>query len=153
MPSPDPEAAPMDVPRPFSLLVVDPSPGFREAVRMLVTAEAPECELVGEISDGEGAGEAARRLRPDVVLLERVLPDRSGLEVLRELCRAWPDGRVLITSVDWDAPSVEAAVDAGATGVLSKHAAADRLARALRSVAAGKTVRPPELEDDGPDGG
>lgn len=139
----------MNAPRPFSLLVVDPSPGFREAVRMLISAEAPECRMVGEIADGDGAGDAVRRLRPDVVLLERVLPGRSGLEVLREIRRAWPSGRVLITSVDWDAPSVEAAFDAGAAGVLSKHAAADRLALALRSVASGHPVRPPELEEPG----
>lgn len=140
----------MDPPPPFSLLVVDPSPGFREAVRMLISAEAPECELVGEIADGEGVGTALRRLEPDVILLERALPGRSGLEVLRDLSRDRPSARVLITSVDWDAPSVEAAFEAGASGVLSKHAAADRLAQALRSVAAGRTVRPRTLGE--PDG-
>lgn len=141
----------MESPSPFTLLVVDPSPGFREAVRMLLAAEAPECELLDEMADGEGAAEAVRDLQPDVVLLERVLPGRNGLEVLRELRRASPSGRVLITGVDWDAPSVEAALEAGASGVLAKHAAADRLASALRSVAAGKEVRPPELEDPGSD--
>lgn len=142
----------MESPSPFTLLIVDPSPGFREAVRMLLAAEAPECELLDEMADGDGAGEAVRRLQPDVILLERVLPGRNGLEVLRELRRALPSGRVLITGVDWDAPLVEAALESGATGVLAKHAAAERLADALRSVAAGKEVRPPELEEPGQDG-
>lgn len=132
--------------RSFSLLVVDPIPAFRDAVRMLVTAEAPDCDPVDEAADGREALEAVRRLDPDVVLLERVLPDRSGLKVLADVRRDCPAARVLLTGVDWDGPTVEAALAAGAAGVLPKHAAADRLVTALRCVAEGGTVRPSKDE-------
>lgn len=132
----------MSSPRPFSLLVVDPNPGFREALRMLISVEAPECELVAEIEHGIQAAETVRRLRPDVVLVERVLPDGSALDLVRDLHEASPSARVVLICVDWDRPTVEAALEAGASGVVPKHAAADCLVPALRRVLDGDVVDP-----------
>lgn len=137
----------MSAPRIISLLVIDPSEVFRSSLGTLLAAEAPDCEVVGEVSDGANGLETARRLEPDVILLERHLPDMSGFQLLARVRRAWPEARILMTSVDWDPPTIRAAMERGAAGILPKHAAAEHLVEAVRRVAAGQTYAPPGEED------
>jgi DNA-binding NarL/FixJ family response regulator len=68
---------------PTTVLIVDDHPSFRSSARAMLEAEG--FEVVGEAADGGAAVAAVRRLRPDVVLLDVQLPDRSGFEVCREL--------------------------------------------------------------------
>lgn len=124
------------------LLVTDPSPVFRSSLRTLLEAEAVEWEIVGEAATGAEALSAARRLRPDVVLLERHLGDDDGLDVLSALRDTCPDARVLMISFDWEPGARNAALERGARGVLLKDDA-DRILEALRAVAG----------DDDPGGG
>jgi DNA-binding NarL/FixJ family response regulator len=78
------------------VLVVDDHPSFRRfATRLLAEAGFA---IVGQADDAEGALREAERLRPDVVLLDIVLPDRSGLAVARELARSEEAPRVVLTS-------------------------------------------------------
>lgn len=116
------------------LLVTDPSPVFRRSLRTLLEAEAPEWEIVDEAATGPGALSAARRLRPDVVILERHLGNDDGLDVLSDLCEACPDARVLMISFDWEPETRRAALQRGARGVLLKDDA-DHIVEALRGVA------------------
>lgn len=116
------------------LLVTDPSPVFRSSLRSLLEAEAPKWEIVGEAATGAEALSAARRLRPDLVLLERHLGDDEGLDVLSALGDACPDARVLMISFDWEPGTRRAALERGARGVLLKDDA-DHLVEALREVA------------------
>lgn len=123
------------------LLVTDPSPVFRRSLRSLLEAEAPEWEIVGEASTASDALSAARRLEPDVILLERHLENRDGLTVLSSLCEEFPDTHVLMISFDWDPATRQAALERGARGVLLKDDA-DHLVEALRDVSAGDNPEP-----------
>ena len=115
------------------LFVTDPSSVFRESLRNLMEAEAPNWVIVGEAATGVDALSSARRLEPDVILLERYLEDEDGLDVLPRLTEACPDAHVLMISFDWEPATRQAALERGARGVLRKDDA-DHLVEALRDV-------------------
>jgi DNA-binding NarL/FixJ family response regulator len=84
---------------PKTVLIVDDHPSFRLTVRALLESEG--FEVVGEAADGASAIEAARRLRPEVLLLDVQLPDMDGFAVAQELCRnGWSPAVVLTSSRD-----------------------------------------------------
>lgn len=116
------------------LLITDPSPVFRQSLRRLLRTEAPEWQIVGETATASEVVEAARRLQPDVVLLERHLEDGDGLKVLSDLLDVRPGTQVLMISFDWDPATRRAALEEGARGVLLKEDAADHLVEALRDI-------------------
>lgn len=118
------------------LLVADPSPVFRRSLRSLLEAEVPEWELVGEAATTSDVFSAARRLDPDVILLERHLEDGDALALLPSLREALPDTRVLMISFDWTPATRRAALERGARAVLLKDDA-DHLLEALREATAG----------------
>ncbi len=128
------------------LLLADDHPLVRSGLRSLLENE-PDLEVVGEASDGAEAVVEARRLRPDVVLMDLRMPGMDGIEAARRI--AGPDGtdeaRVLIvTMFDLDEDIVEA-VRAGVRGYLLKGGSADRLIDAVRAVAAGGAVLAPSV--------
>ncbi len=123
------------------LLVTDPSPVFRKSLRHLLEAEAPEWEIVGEAATASESLSTARRLDPDVILLEKRLEDSDGLDVLPSLREASPDAHVLMISFDWDPATRRTALERGARGVLLKDDA-DHLVEALRDVSAGAGPTP-----------
>lgn len=116
------------------LLVADPSPVFREGLRNLLQAEAPEWRIVGEAASGTEALSGARDLEPDVVLLERRLEDEDGLRLLPGLREACPGAAILMISIDWEPPVRQAALERGASDTLLKQDVADHLVRTLREV-------------------
>ena len=104
----------------------------------------PELEVVGEASNGEEALRQARRLKPDVVLMDLVMPVMDGVRATGEIRRELPDTEVVaLTSVLEDA-SVTGAVKAGAIGYLLKNTGGDELRRAIKAAAAGKVQLAPE---------
>ena len=104
----------------------------------------PELEVVGEASNGKEALRMARRLEPDVVLMDLLMPVMDGIEATREIRRELPDVEVVaLTSVLEDA-SVAGAIKAGAIGYLLKNTEADELRRALKAAAAGQVQLAPE---------
>lgn len=123
------------------LLIADPTPVFRDSVRRLLESEVPDWEVVAETETGEETVEAARRLSPHAILLERELGEDDGLEVLRRLRDVKPDVPVVMISFDWTALLREAARSGGAAAVLYKHEVADRLVRQLREVRRGAVGR------------
>lgn len=108
----------------------------REGLRWLFEQDRG-IEISGEASTAEEAMTAIADVRPDVVLLDLHLPDRSGLEVLREIRDRFPDLPVVILTMSDQPEYVEEAVRAGAAGYLVKNAPQDELSRALRAAAAG----------------
>lgn len=104
----------------------------------------PGLEVVGEASNGEEALRLARRLEPDVVLMDLLMPVMDGIEATREIRRELPEVEVLaLTSVLEDA-SVTGAIKAGAIGYLLKTTDADELCEAIRAAAAGQVQLAPE---------
>src|SRR4030088_3619435 len=121
------------------LLIVDDHELVRAGLRTLLQAE-PDLEGVAEAGTGSQALAHARRLRPDVILLDARLPDMSGPDVCRELCEALPDVAVAILTTFSDDELVRGCVRAGARGYLLKEIARLDLAASLRALASGEAV-------------
>jgi DNA-binding NarL/FixJ family response regulator len=133
---------------PIRLLIVDDQVLVRTGFRMILEAE-PDLEIVGEAADGEEAVAEARRLRPDVVLMDIRMPRMDGVEATRQLATRSPDPegalRVLIlTTFDLDEYVVEA-LRAGASGFLLKDVPPEDLVEAIRVVAAGDALIAPSV--------
>jgi DNA-binding NarL/FixJ family response regulator len=106
------------------VLLADDYPGLLVALRRMLDQS---CEVVGSVSTGREAIEAAATLKPDVVVLDLTLPDLSGLEVCRQIKVAVPAARVvLLTAVD-DLDVRASALQAGASAFVVKHATTSEL--------------------------
>ncbi|MGI5166931.1 response regulator [Spirillospora sp. CA-253888] len=131
---------------PVRVLIADDQALLRGSFRLLVDS-APDLAAVGEAADGVEAVEAARRLRPDVVLMDVRMPVLDGVEATRRICGD-PGGagtRVLmLTMFDLDA-YVFAALRAGASGFLLKDVRPPDLLEAVRVVAAGEAMLAPSV--------
>ena len=103
---------------PLRLLIVDDHERFRTVARR--TLEREGYEVVGEAGDAAGGVDLAGQLRPDVVLLDVMLPDRSGLEVIGDLRAQDPEVAVVLISTHNEEEWAELAVDRGARGFLPK---------------------------------
>lgn len=96
-------------------------------------------EIVGALTTGAEVVEACRKLRPDVVLLDHSLPDRSGLEIVSDLRAALPRIKILIVTMYNQRMLAEAMLQAGAHGFVPKDADAEELRHAIREVLAGRS--------------
>jgi DNA-binding NarL/FixJ family response regulator len=128
------------------VLIVDDQPLLRTGFRMILDAE-PDIEVVGEAGDGREAIEAARRLRPDLVIMDIRMPVMDGVEATRLLAAAGVEHpvRVLVlTTFDLDEYIVEALRN-GASGFLLKDAPAEQLIGAIRVIADGGALLAPAV--------
>jgi DNA-binding NarL/FixJ family response regulator len=128
----------------INVLLTDDHQVVRQGIKMVLDLD-PELEVVGEASNGEEALHLAQRLKPDVVLMDLVMPVMDGVEATSEIRRELPDTEVVaLTSVLEDA-SVAGAVKAGAIGYLLKNTGGDELRRAIKAAAAGQVQLSPEV--------
>ena len=126
------------------LLLVDDHELFRTSLRLRLEHEdgiAP----VGEAGTAEQAVITTRAVRPDVVLLDLVLPRRNGADIIPDLLKVSPASKVLIVSSHTQPTSVRQAITAGAHGYVPKRASDSELIEAIRRVAAGERYVDPEL--------
>jgi DNA-binding NarL/FixJ family response regulator len=128
------------------VLVVDDQPLIRAGFHKMVEAR-PDLEVVGEAADGAEAVAQARRLGPDVVLMDVRMPAMDGLEATRQLAGpgvANPTRVLILTTFDLDEYVYEA-LRAGASGFLLKDAPPEELAAAIRVIAAGEALLAPSV--------
>ena len=126
------------------VLIADDQPLMRAAFEMTLREE-PDMELVGEAADGREAVDQARRLQPDVVLMDVRMPLLDGVEATRILAAEASVPRILIlTTFDIDEYVVEA-LRAGASGFLLKDVRAEELVQAIRVVARGDALLAPSV--------
>ena len=130
--------------RPVRILLADDQPLLRTGFRMVLGGEE-DLDIVGEAGDGAEAVDLARRLLPDVVLMDIRMPRLDGVAATRAIVDARLPVRVLIlTTFDLD-EYVVGALRAGASGFLAKDVPADDLVTAIRTVAAGEAVVAPRI--------
>jgi two-component system response regulator NreC len=126
------------------VLIVDDHAVVRSGLKLVLDADE-EIEPVGEAGSARDAVFEARSLKPDVILLDVVMPDQSGLEIIPQLLHENPEAKVLVLSMQDDPRYVREAFDAGASGYVLKEAADSEVVAAVREVAGGGRYVDPEL--------
>jgi NarL family two-component system response regulator LiaR len=117
-------------------MIVDDHDLFRTGLSSLLRAR-PEFDVVAQASGGQMAVRLAQELRPEVILMDRSMPDLGGEDATRQILEANPDCRILILTVDTDELSVASAVRAGACGYLVKDSPIEVFYSAVQAAAAG----------------
>ena len=126
------------------VLVVDDHAVVRSGLRLLLDAE-DDLEVVGEAGTARDAVFEARTAKPDIILLDVVMPDQSGLEAIPTLLHEHPDTKILVLSMQDDPRYVREAFGAGASGYVLKEAADAEVVAAIREVAGGGRYVHPAL--------
>jgi DNA-binding NarL/FixJ family response regulator len=126
------------------VLIADDDDLMRAGLIELLSGE-PEIEIVGEAATGREAVERARRLAPDVVLMDVRMPDLDGIEATGELTRAAPNTRVLILTTFEQDDYVFGALRAGASGFLLKRTRPEELIAAVHTIASGDSLLSPSV--------
>ncbi len=127
------------------VLIVDDHPVVREGLRTLLAEEA-DMECAGEAGSGDEAIRLAGRLKPDVVLLDMVMPGIDPIEAIRRIREASPATQVVTLTSFGDEKRVRGAVEAGAVGYLMKDVLKDELLRALRNAREGRPTLHPQAQ-------
>ena len=127
------------------VLVVDDHTVVRKGLASLLSSPRYNIEVIGEAGDGVQAVRQARALRPDVILMDLLMPIKTGVEALIEIRAEEPDAKVLILTSAADRAQVLAALKAGARGYILKDSAPDELIQAIEAVYAGKLLLPSDL--------
>jgi len=129
---------------PIQILLVEDQTLMRQGLKTILDLE-PGLRVIGEASDGESGVQLALELRPNVILMDVQMPRLNGVEATAQLCRQWPEARVIIlTTFDRD-DYVYQGVRAGALGYLLKDAPATKLIETIRRVHAGEIFIQPEI--------
>ncbi|MCE7870366.1 DNA-binding response regulator [bacterium CPR1] len=125
------------------ILIADDHAVVRQGLRMFFELD-PELEVVGEASDGLEALEKAHELKPDVVVMDLLMPRLDGIQAIARLRRELPEVEAVALTSVLDDRSVVGAVRAGAMGYLLKDARAEELCQAIRAAAAGQVQLSPQ---------
>ncbi|MBL8156957.1 MAG: response regulator transcription factor [Anaerolineae bacterium] len=125
------------------ILIADDHKVVRQGLRMFLALD-PDLEVVGEAENGRIALEMARALLPDVVLMDLIMPEMTGVEATAAIRRELPDTEVIAVTSVLEDNSVIGAIRAGAIGYLLKDVEADELVRAIKAAGAGQVQLSPK---------
>jgi NarL family two-component system response regulator LiaR len=126
------------------VVIADDHAIVRTGIRALLATE-PDITVVGEASDGDEAVVAAERLRPDVILMDLVMPESDGIAAIRQITATHPDVRILVLTSFAGDDQVFPAIKAGALGYLLKDTGPEDLVRAIRQVYRGESSLHPQI--------
>ncbi len=126
------------------VLIVDDHAVVRSGLRLLLEQE-DDIECVGEAADAEAAIREARHERPDVVVLDLVMPGKTGIEAAPAILDAAPEAKLLVLSMQDDPSYVRESFAVGAMGYILKEAAESEIVQAVREVAGGGRYVHPSL--------
>jgi len=130
--------------RKISVLLVDDHTVVRQGLRALLAAEE-DMEVRGEAENGRQAVVLAKKLLPDVIVMDVAMPLLNGLEATRQIMKALPNAKVLVLTSYGDDDCVAQMMDAGAAGYLIKQTAANDLLKAIREVHRGNAFFSPAI--------
>jgi NarL family two-component system response regulator LiaR len=126
------------------ILIVDDHGVVRDGVRMYLSLDS-ELEVVGEAANGEEALRLVREHRPDVVLMDLLMPGMDGVTATEIIRRELPETEVIALTSVLEDQAIYRAMRAGASGYLLKNTKADELVRAIKAAAAGQVQLSPEV--------
>jgi DNA-binding NarL/FixJ family response regulator len=129
----------------ITVLLVDDHALVRRGFRRMLEDEW-DISVVGEAGDGNEATRLARKLRPQVVVMDCALPGMNGLDAARQILEDAPETAVLMLSMHSESTWVRQAIDAGAKGYILKNAMNLELGPAVRRVASGESIFDPRVE-------
>jgi len=126
------------------ILIVDDHAIVREGLRGLIGIE-PGMELVGEAASGQEGVEKALALKPDIILMDLLMPEMDGVTALKEIKDQWQEARILVLTSFLEDDKVFPAIENGALGYLLKDTQPDELLDAIRGVYRGETMLHPSI--------
>ncbi|MER2113876.1 MAG: response regulator transcription factor [Solibacillus isronensis] len=127
----------------IKVVIVDDHEMVRIGVSAYLSAQ-PDIEVIGEATNGEEAIEKVLALKPDIVLMDNVMPIKTGAEATAEILAQWPQAKVMIVTSFIDDDKLYPALEAGAVSYILKTSNAKQIADAIRKTMAGETVLEPE---------
>jgi two-component system, NarL family, response regulator LiaR len=130
----------------IKVMIVDDHPMVRKGLVMFVSGFA-DLKLVGEAGNAAEALEMYRRERPDVVLMDMVMPDEGGAVAISRIRQEFPAAAIIALTSFGEDRLIEAALRAGARGFLYKTVSVDELAEAIRQTHRGRTILDPKASD------
>lgn len=128
----------------INVLIADDHEMVRIGVSAYLSAQ-PDMTVVGEASNGAEAVEKALDLRPDIILMDNVMPVMTGAEATAEIIKQWPQARIMMVTSFLDDDKVYPALEAGAVSYILKTSNAKQIADAIRKTVSGETVLEPEV--------
>lgn len=131
---------------PIRILIVDDHSVVRQGLQMFLALD-PEIEVAGEVGNGAEAVEFVRKVKPDVVLMDLLMPVMDGIEATKMIRRDYPDTEVVALTSVLEDNAVVGAIRAGAIGYLLKDTEADELVRAIKAAAAGQVQLSPKAAE------
>ena len=137
----------------IKVLIADDHALMRMGLKALLETQ-PDIETIGEASDGSEAVRKARKLLPDVIIMDILMPGTDGIEATRQITDALPDVKILILTTSTSSDDLNRAIQAGAAGAVLKSEANKRLLSAIRAIAKGASAISSEvrtmIDDDPP---
>jgi two-component system, NarL family, invasion response regulator UvrY len=133
--------------KPLRIILVDDHAVVRTGYKLLLENES-DIEVVAELESGEQANQQARELNPDVIVMDLSMPGMGGLKAIRRIKAKNPEIKILVFTMHDNVSFVEHAMEAGASGYITKNNAPNILIQAVHQIAEGKTYIEPALESE-----
>lgn len=127
----------------IKVVIADDHEMVRIGVAAYLSAQ-PDIEVIGEATNGQEAIETVLTLKPDIVLMDNVMPIKTGAEATAEILAQWPQAKIMMVTSFIDDDKLYPALEAGAVSYILKTSNAKQIAEAVRKTMAGETVLEPE---------